>query len=137
MLAWISRGAVNLTEDTWMGPGFTQSAARTTNRNVAVATFSDKNTLNGPQATSTVGAASGDDQIHWVTTGSADRSKTLPRSMAQMLWSLGKESQVQPATLMQWVVLVSSQAPTSNTSTAKEPKWVQCFSLPIHILLAT
>ncbi|KAH6695174.1 hypothetical protein F5X68DRAFT_198046 [Plectosphaerella plurivora] len=74
IFSWVSRGAVDLTLNDWMGNGYTKSKPRTTNRNVAIALFSDKNTLVGDQAISTVGAASGDDQINWITSGSADHS---------------------------------------------------------------
>lgn len=72
ILAWVSRGAKNLTADSWRGKGYTQAQNRTVNRNVAIAQFSDKNTIVGPEAISTVGAADGDSQINWITTGSAD-----------------------------------------------------------------
>lgn len=74
IFSWVSRGAIDLTENTWMGAGYTHSLNRTVNRNVAVALFSNKDTLIGPQAISTVGAASGDDQINWITKGTADTS---------------------------------------------------------------
>ena len=74
IFAWVSRGAKDLTQDTWRGGKYTQAANRTVARNVAIATFSDKNTLDGPQAISVIGAASGDDQVNWITQGSADTS---------------------------------------------------------------
>ena len=74
IFSWVSRGAIDLTENTWMGAGYTHSLNRTVNRNVAIALFSNKDTLVGPQAISTVGAASGDDQINWITKGTADTS---------------------------------------------------------------
>lgn len=50
-----------------MGPGYTHAANRTSGRRTAVATFSDKFTKVGPQATSKVGAVNGDSQVDWVT----------------------------------------------------------------------
>ena len=74
IFTWVSRGAVDLKPDTWMGGSNTQAAARTVNRNVAIAYMSDKYTLVGPQAISQAGAADGDSQVNWVTQGSADMS---------------------------------------------------------------
>lgn len=74
IFSWVSRGAMDLTENEWMGPGYTKSENRTSNRNVAIALMSDKATLVGEQATSEVGAEDGDSQINWVTDGSADCS---------------------------------------------------------------
>ena len=72
--AWNSRGCVNLTENTWMGTGYTSCANRTDNRNVALALFTDKYTKVGPEAIAVPGAAVGDAQVNWLTTGTADRS---------------------------------------------------------------
>ncbi|KAL4939312.1 hypothetical protein BDV06DRAFT_38228 [Aspergillus oleicola] len=74
LFAWPSRGAIDVTTNEWMGDGYTNVLPRNLNRNVAVALFSDKNTLVGQQATSEIGASSGDSQINWVTEGSADHS---------------------------------------------------------------
>ncbi|KAI1874686.1 hypothetical protein JX265_004894 [Neoarthrinium moseri] len=74
VFAWVSRGAVDLTENSWMGDGYTQCSNRTNGRNVAIAQFTDKNTLVGEQASSVVGAADGDSQINWITQGTADCS---------------------------------------------------------------
>ena len=74
IFAWVSRGAKDVTVNDWMGDGYTQVTNRTNGRNVAVATFSDKYTMVGEQATSEVGAASGDAQVNWLTTGTADQS---------------------------------------------------------------
>ncbi len=71
IFAWVSRGAKDLTENEWMGAGYTKSVNRTVNRNVAIATFSDKKTIVGEQATSELGP-DGDSQVNWITTGSAD-----------------------------------------------------------------
>ncbi|KAH7357595.1 hypothetical protein BKA66DRAFT_427553, partial [Pyrenochaeta sp. MPI-SDFR-AT-0127] len=71
IFSWVSRGAKDLTTNDWMGSGYTKSVNRTVNRNVAIATFSDKKTLNGEQATSALGG-DGDKQVNWITTGSAD-----------------------------------------------------------------
>ncbi|KAL4781759.1 hypothetical protein BJX76DRAFT_349926 [Aspergillus varians] len=74
IFAWPSRGAIDVTENEWMGDGYTNVQPRNENRNVAIAVFSDKNTMVGNQATSTVGATDADSQINWITTGSADHS---------------------------------------------------------------
>jgi hypothetical protein len=71
IFSWVSRGAKDLTENEWMGPGYTHSVNRTVNRNVAIATFSDKKTIVGEQATSKLGP-DGDSQVNWITTGTAD-----------------------------------------------------------------
>ncbi|GAP85976.2 hypothetical protein SAMD00023353_0300840 [Rosellinia necatrix] len=74
VFAWVSRGAVDLTENEWLGGGNTQCSNRTNNRNVAIAQFSDKNTLDGEEATFEIGAADGDSQVNWITQGTADAS---------------------------------------------------------------
>ncbi|KAJ0383526.1 hypothetical protein COL922a_010300 [Colletotrichum nupharicola] len=74
IFSWVSRGAKDLTANEWMGSGYTTSKNRTNNRNVATALFSDKNTLVGDQATSEVGAADGDKQVNWMTSGTNDCS---------------------------------------------------------------
>lgn len=74
VLAWVSRGAIDLTANEWLGGGNTACTNRTNNRNVAIAQFSDKNTLVGDEASSVVGAADGDSQVNWVTSGTADAS---------------------------------------------------------------
>ena len=75
IFAWVSRGAVDLVENTWMGDGYTAASNRTNGRRVAIALFSDKETKVSAQASSEVGAASGDDQVNWITTEiGADRS---------------------------------------------------------------
>ncbi|WYZ45015.1 hypothetical protein EsH8_VIII_000331 [Colletotrichum jinshuiense] len=74
IFSWVSRGAKDLTLNEWMGTGYTNSVNRTNNRNVAVALFSDKNTLVGDQATSVVGSADGDKQVNWITSGANDCS---------------------------------------------------------------
>ncbi|KKK15879.1 hypothetical protein P175DRAFT_0431144 [Aspergillus ochraceoroseus IBT 24754] len=74
VFAWTSRGAIDLTENTWMGSGYTQAKNRTNNRNVAMALLSDKYTKVGAQASSEVGAADGDSQVQWVKKGENDCS---------------------------------------------------------------
>ncbi|KAI8688979.1 hypothetical protein NCS55_00153500 [Fusarium keratoplasticum] len=74
IFSWVSRGAIDLTLNDWMGQGYTKAQNRTNNRNVAIALFSDKKTLVGEQATSEVGAADGDSQVNWVTEGANDCS---------------------------------------------------------------
>lgn len=90
IFSWVSRGAIDLTENTWMGSGYTTAKNRTNNRNIAVALFSDKNTLVGKQATSVVGAEDGDSQVNWLTSGSNDCSNahvaTFDKSNALVTW---------------------------------------------------
>jgi hypothetical protein len=74
IFAWASRGAVNLVQDSWLQAPYTNCDPRTLNHNVAIALLTDKSNLAGPEASSTVGAASGDDQVNWITKGSVDRS---------------------------------------------------------------
>ncbi|KAH8895892.1 hypothetical protein GQ53DRAFT_854114 [Thozetella sp. PMI_491] len=90
IFAWVSRGAVDLTDNTWMGGGYVHSSNRTNGRRVAVALFSDKNTLVGPQATSEVGAKDGDSQVNFITESTADCSNahaaTFDASNALVTW---------------------------------------------------
>ncbi|KAF2441614.1 hypothetical protein P171DRAFT_74907 [Karstenula rhodostoma CBS 690.94] len=73
IFTWVSKGAKDLTTNDWLGAPYTHSVNRTANRNVAIARFSDKKTLIGEQATQELGG-SGDDQVNWITTGTADHS---------------------------------------------------------------
>lgn len=73
VFAWVSKGAKDLTVNDWLGAPYTHSVNRTANRHVALARFSDKKTLIGEEATTTLGG-SGDDQVNWITTGTADHS---------------------------------------------------------------
>ncbi|KAI5364981.1 hypothetical protein Slin15195_G045190 [Septoria linicola] len=66
IFAWVSRGAVELTANEWMGDGYTAALNRTNGRRVAIALFSDKETKVSAQASSEIGAA-GDDQVNWLT----------------------------------------------------------------------
>jgi hypothetical protein len=90
IFAWTSRGAINLTQDSWLGAPYTDCSPRTLNHNVAISLLKDKSNLVGPEASSTVGAASGDDQVNWITTGSVDRSNvhvaTFDGSNALITW---------------------------------------------------
>lgn len=91
IFAWVSRGAVDLYENEWMGDGYTACANRTNGRNVAVASFTDKTTMVQDQASSTVGAASGDSQVNWLTKSTtADQSNahvaTFDGSNALVTW---------------------------------------------------
>ncbi|KAA8647767.1 hypothetical protein EYZ11_000180 [Aspergillus tanneri] len=74
IFTWVSRGAIDLTANEWMGSGYTHAENRTSNRNVAIALFSDKYTKIGPQASAEVGAKDGDSQVNWLTQGSNDCS---------------------------------------------------------------
>ncbi|KAM0253496.1 hypothetical protein ACHAP5_000525 [Fusarium lateritium] len=90
IFSWVSRGAVDLTLNDWMGEGYTHAANRTNNRNVAIALFSDKKTIVGEQASSKVGAKDGDSQVNWVTDGANDCSNahaaTFDASTALISW---------------------------------------------------
>jgi hypothetical protein len=66
IFAWVSRGALELSENDWMGEGYTHTLNRTNGRRVAIATFSDKETKVSAQASSELGAE-GDSQINWIT----------------------------------------------------------------------
>ncbi|EME81929.1 uncharacterized protein MYCFIDRAFT_77746 [Pseudocercospora fijiensis CIRAD86] len=75
IFAWVSRGAVDLAENAWMGEGYTNCQNRTNGRRVAIALFSDKETKVSAQASSEVGAADGDSQVNCFTpTEGPDRS---------------------------------------------------------------
>ncbi|CAI7637663.1 hypothetical protein N7533_002858 [Penicillium manginii] len=74
VFAWVSRGAVDVTENAWMGDGYTNVQNRTNGRNVAWSLFSDKYTKVGAQATSKVGTEDGDSQVSWITSGDNDCS---------------------------------------------------------------
>lgn len=67
IFTWVSRGAIDLTENDWMGAGYTHAENRTNGRRTAMAVMSDKATLVGKQASSQVGAANGDSQVNWIT----------------------------------------------------------------------
>jgi hypothetical protein len=90
IFAWVSRGAMDVTENEWMGTGYTNVQNRTNGRNVAISLFSDKYTKVGAEATSVVGAEDGDSQITWVTSGSNDCSNahaaTFGSSNALITW---------------------------------------------------
>ncbi|KAF3394690.1 hypothetical protein F1880_005327 [Penicillium rolfsii] len=90
IFAWVSRGAVDVTENTWMGDGYTHVNNRTNGRNVAISLFTDKYTMVGDQATSVVGSKDGDSQVNWVTQGSNDCSNahaaTFGSSSALVTW---------------------------------------------------
>ncbi|KAF2710594.1 hypothetical protein K504DRAFT_476525 [Pleomassaria siparia CBS 279.74] len=90
IFTWVSRGAKDLTVNDWLGAPFTHAVNRTNNRNVAIAQFSDKNTLVGSEASATIGAADGDSQVNWITTGTADCSNahvaTFDKTNALVTW---------------------------------------------------
>ncbi|KAJ5157458.1 uncharacterized protein N7482_008558 [Penicillium canariense] len=90
IFAWVSRGAIDVTENTWMGDGYTHVSNRTDGRNVAISLFSNKYTKVGAQATSEVGTEDGDSQVNWVTHGSNDCSNahaaTFGNSSALVTW---------------------------------------------------
>ncbi|KZN89575.1 hypothetical protein EN45_081870 [Penicillium chrysogenum] len=90
IFAWVSRGAIDVRENTWMGDGYTHVQNRTNGRNVAISLFTDKYTKVGAQATSVVGTEDGDSQVNWVTQGSNDCSNahaaTFGASSALVTW---------------------------------------------------
>jgi len=90
IFAWVSRGAMDVTENAWMGSGYTNVQNRTNGRNVAISLFSDKYTKVGAEATSVVGTEDGDSQVNWVTSGSNDCSNahaaTFGSSNALITW---------------------------------------------------
>jgi hypothetical protein len=77
-------------QDSWLGAPYTNCSPRMLNHNVAITLLMDKSNLMGPEASSTVGAVSGDDQVNWITTGSVDRSNvhvaTFDNSNALVTW---------------------------------------------------
>lgn len=66
IFAWVSRGALELSLNDWMGEGYTHTLNRTNGRRVAIALFSDKETKTSAEASSELGAE-GDEQVNWVT----------------------------------------------------------------------
>lgn len=91
IFAWVTRGAIDLYENSWMGTGYTSSYNRTNGRNVAIATFTDKYTMVQTEASSTVGAQSGDSQVNWITESTtADQSNahvaTFDATNALVTW---------------------------------------------------
>lgn len=97
IFAWVSRGAIDLYENEWMGTGYVSSLNRTNGRNVAIATFSDKETMDGKQASSEAGASDGDSQVNWITNGTADCSNahvaTFDSKNALVTWEQIDEPQ--------------------------------------------
>ncbi|OJD35536.1 muc1 extracellular alpha glucan glucosidase-like [Diplodia corticola] len=72
IFSWVSRGAKDVVINDWMGDGYTHVTNRTNNRNIAISVMSDKSTLAGEQATSTVGSTDGDSQVNWIKQGDND-----------------------------------------------------------------
>lgn len=66
IFAWVSRGAVELSENDWMGEGYTHTLNRTNGRRAAIAIFSDKETKLAAEASSELGGE-GDSQVNWIT----------------------------------------------------------------------
>ncbi|PUU76439.1 hypothetical protein B9Z19DRAFT_1102367 [Tuber borchii] len=104
IFAWQSRGAVSLTRDDWMGDGYTQCSPRWLNHNVAISMMKDKSTLQGAQAISKVGAASGDDQVIWITKSTTTDQQnvhvaTLDSSNAIVTWEQLSNPNCQPVPL--------------------------------------
>lgn len=104
VFAWQSRGALDLTQNTWMGDGYTQCSPRWLNHNVAIATLKSKNTLTGAEASSTVGAAEGDSQVNWITYSSTDDHQnvhvaTLNSNLSVVSWETLTNPDCQPVPL--------------------------------------
>ncbi|KAL7275399.1 hypothetical protein RUND412_001650 [Rhizina undulata] len=104
IFAWQSRGAVNLTTDSFLGDGYTSCSPRWLNHNVAIAVTKDKETLVGDQAISVVGAASGDDQVNWITESSSTdhqnvRVATFNSEYAVVTWEQIENPDCQPVPL--------------------------------------
>ena len=104
IFAWQSRGALDLTLDTWMGSPYTQCSPRWLNHNVAIATMSSKDTLTGAQASSTVGAAEGDSQVNWITYSATEDHQnvhvaTINSNLSLVTWETLTSPDCQPVPL--------------------------------------
>ena len=104
IFAWQSRGALDLTLDTWMGSPYTQCSPRWLNHNVAIATMSNKDTLTGAQASSTVGAAEGDSQVNWITESTTEDHQnvhvaTINSNISLVTWETLTSPDCQPVPL--------------------------------------
>ena len=104
IFAWQSRGALDLTLDTWMGAPYTQCSPRWLNHNVAIATMSSKDTLTGAQASSTVGAAEGDSQVNWITESMTEDHQnvhvaTINSNLSLVTWETLTTPDCQPVPL--------------------------------------
>ncbi|RDW94450.1 hypothetical protein BP5796_00213 [Coleophoma crateriformis] len=104
IFGWQSRGALDLTQNTWMGDGYTQCSPRWLNHNVAIATMNSKNNLTGEQATSVVGAAEGDLQVNWITYSSTEdhqnvHTAAISSDVALITWETLTNPDCQPVPL--------------------------------------
>ncbi|PVH84406.1 hypothetical protein DL98DRAFT_558266 [Cadophora sp. DSE1049] len=104
VFAWQSRGAVDLTTNTWLGAPYTQCSPRWLNHNVAISTMSSKNKLTGAEASSTVGAADGDSQVNWITKSETDDHQNvhvaaISSSLALVTWETLTNPTCQPVPL--------------------------------------
>jgi hypothetical protein len=104
IFAWQSRGALDLAENAWLGTPYTQCSPRWLNHNVAIATMSDKNTLTGAEASSTVGAHNGDGQVNWITYSTTEDHQnvhvaTLNPNLALVTWETLTNFDCQPVPL--------------------------------------
>jgi hypothetical protein len=104
IFGWQSRGALNITENTWLGDGYTYCNPRWLNHNVAIATMSSKDTLTGEQATSTVGADEGDLQVNWITYSSTEDHQNVhvaaaSSDVAMVTWETLTSPDCQPVPL--------------------------------------
>lgn len=104
IFAWQSRGALDLTENTWLGDGYTQCSPRWLNHNVAISIMTDKSSLAGEQATSVVGAAEGDTQVNWITYSSTEdhqnvHVEALNSNLSMVTWEILTNPDCQPVPL--------------------------------------
>ncbi|KAF8862336.1 hypothetical protein BDZ45DRAFT_702957 [Acephala macrosclerotiorum] len=104
IFAWQSRGALDLTLNAWMQAPYTQCSPRWLNHNVAIATMSSKDKLTGAEASSTVGAAEGDDQVNWITYSSTEDHQNvhvaaLNSNLSVVTWETLTSPDCQPVPL--------------------------------------
>ncbi|RDW88970.1 hypothetical protein BP6252_01002 [Coleophoma cylindrospora] len=104
IFGWQSRGALDLTQNTWMGDGYTQCSPRWLNHNVAIATMNSKDTLTGEEASSVVGAAEGDLQVNWITYSSTEdhqnvHTAAISSDVALITWETLTNPDCQPVPL--------------------------------------
>ncbi|KAH9223558.1 hypothetical protein DL95DRAFT_431478 [Leptodontidium sp. 2 PMI_412] len=103
VFAWQSRGAVDLTTNTWLGAPNTQCSPRWLNHNVAISTMSSKNKLTGAEASSTLGA-DGDSQVNWITKSETDDHQNvhvaaISSDLALVTWETLTNPNCQPVPL--------------------------------------
>lgn len=126
IFAWVSRGASSLSENDWMGAGYTHALNRTNGRRVAVATLSDKTTLATAQASSTLGEG-GDSQITWVTPSiGPDRSNAHVATFDDYYALVSWEEIASPE-----CEFVAMGCGGEFTGTGPNAMWYSAFALPL------